>query len=138
MDDDAALQHQVRMGLAERYHAVIDRIVALAPGPDRFVHVQAGLILWLVAALASRRPLTSPAPLLAVILLEAANETMDRLYVGHWNWPDTAGEVAATLAWPVILMLALRLDPRLRGSSHGHDQRSVSAPEKRCESGPSQ
>lgn len=79
-----------------------------SPGPDKFDHTYLGLVIWLGAAMLLRRPLRSFAPILVVVGLELANEAMDRLTVGRWIWPDTLGDVAATLWWPLCLCFLLR------------------------------
>ena len=96
------------MILDHLYHAVAGRIQTLRIGPDKFVHVQAGLAIWSVSAIVLRRPLRSPLPLAVVILAETLNEIADRHYTGSWNWPDTIGDATATWLWPVALFLLLR------------------------------
>lgn len=98
-----------------RYEQAIDWIVRHCPGPDKFVHTYAGLGIWLLAALVSRRPLHSPWTLVPLVALELANETIDRLAHGSWHWPDTLGDVAATWFWPFVLCACLRLFPSLSG-----------------------
>lgn len=93
---------------ALRYEHLIDGIVSICPGPDKFAHICAGLVLWLGSAMLLRRPLRSPLPLAIVVLLEVANECVDRVAHGSWMWRDTLGDAAATWFWPVLLTVALR------------------------------
>ncbi|GGO99347.1 hypothetical protein [Stakelama pacifica] len=102
---------------AVQYHQVINDIVALCPAPDKFAHTYAGLIIWLLSGIFMRRPLWSFLTLVPPVVLEVANEYMDRIVSGSWNWPDTRGDAAATWFWPLILVLAMRYMPWLRGGS---------------------
>lgn len=117
MDDNAALRHPRAMNFAIRYEQAIGWIVSQCPPPDKFAHTYAGLCLWLVSSILLRKPLSSPWPLAAVILAELANECVDRVAHGSWRWPDTIGDVVATLFWPFILMTSLRVFPHLRAAS---------------------
>ena len=83
-------------------------------GSDRAAHLHAGLAIWLIAALILRAPLRSFRPLIVVMAAEAANECIDRVAHGSWRWPDTTGDIISTLFWPIVIMLLLRLAPRLR------------------------
>jgi hypothetical protein len=76
--------------------------------PDQLLHIHAGLIIWLVAAIAIARPLSSPIPLSLVYAAELGNEVLDRLNHGRWM-PDTAGDVINTVVWPTLIWLTLRL-----------------------------
>jgi hypothetical protein len=93
---------------ALRYEQLITWIVSACPAPDKFAHTYAGLGLWLGAAILLRRPLRSPLPLAIVIVLEVANECVDRVAHGGWMWHDTLGDAGATWFWPIVLTAALR------------------------------
>ena len=95
------------------YERGVGWIVGHAGGSDKFVHTHAGLAIWLATSAFSRRPLGSALPLLTVAILEAGNETIDRLAHGSWRWSDTLGDIAATLFWPSVMTLCIRLKPRL-------------------------
>ena len=41
------------------------------------------------------------------------NEVMDRLHYGSWRWPDTLGDVANTLFWPLAICVGIRLRPMI-------------------------
>ena len=75
---------------------------------DSLLHVHAGMVILLLARLATRRSLSTPWPLLVVCAAEFANELLDRLHYGSWRWSDTLGDVANTLFWPTMLCLGLR------------------------------
>ncbi len=92
------------------YHAGVDWIVRESGQTDKFVHIQAGLIIWSLAALVAGRRLGTPVPLIVVGLAEVGNEIMDRLYLGSWNWPDTIRDAAATWIWPLLLSLVLTIE----------------------------
>jgi hypothetical protein len=101
--------HAGGMDLLHAYHVFAETMSGLEIGTDKLIHMNAGLLIWAVAAIGTGRSFRSPLPLLAVALAEAANETADRLTMGSWRIDDTMADVAATLAWPVLLMLALRI-----------------------------
>ena len=84
---------------------------------DDALHVVAGVLLQLAAALALRRQLASPLPWLAVLALELANEASD-LLIEHW--PDRAHQLSEggwdlvmTMVLPTVVLLVARLH-RLR------------------------
>ena len=103
------------MEFFQYYEQVIGWIVSLCPQPDKFAHTYAGLTIWLLTGLLTRRPLSSLRTLVPVICLELANEMVDRVAHGSWQWPDTLRDMAATWFWPFILCFCMRLFPRLRG-----------------------
>ncbi|GGN40090.1 hypothetical protein GCM10011349_00710 [Novosphingobium indicum] len=109
------------MDIFQHYEQTIEWIVSQCPGPDKFAHMSAGLTLWLLAALSTRRPLSSFFTLFPVVIFELANETMDRMAHGTWNWPDTIRDMAATWFWPFLLCLYLRVLPAL--SRRGENRR---------------
>ncbi|NBC35049.1 hypothetical protein GTZ99_00585 [Novosphingobium sp. FSY-8] len=102
------------MTLVHRYIDLTNWLETFVPGPDKFLHVCAGLIIWLVAGMVLRRGLHTPWPMLMVVLAETANECVDRLQYGDWQWAETGADVAATVVWPLVLTLALRYLPVLR------------------------
>ena len=114
---DGAMQHNGPMILISTYERLIDWIIAHAGGADKFAHVSAGLAIWLAAAIFLRRPLYSIRPLIVVAVAEAVNECIDRVAHGSWRWPDTRGDIAATMFWPTVLALALAYVPYLRGQT---------------------
>jgi len=102
------------MRLIADYHHWTGWIVHISGQTDKFVHVQVGLIIWLVGAAITGRRLGSFVPLGVVLLAEIGNEILDRLYYGNWNWPDTIGDAASTWAWPIVLTIVLAIDHRRR------------------------
>lgn len=103
------------MDIFSTYEQAINLIVSLCPQPDKFAHTYAGLAIWLTAGVVLRKPLYSIWPIVPVIALELANETMDRLSQGSWRWPDTLQDMAATWFWPVLLFGCMRFLPVLTG-----------------------
>ena len=101
--------------LAKAYHHAGEVIVTWSGQSDKFVHVHTGLLVWLLAALLLRRPLRSILPFALVAVAELANEALDYVFYGQILWSDTIADVAATLLWPLVLMLALSMNRRLRG-----------------------
>lgn len=96
------------MGLIDTYMRAIDWIGTTTGFPDALLHVHAGLLVMIAAALIARRPLSSPLPLAMVYAAELANEVMDRFAHGHWM-PDTFSDVLNTVYWPTVIYMALQI-----------------------------
>ncbi len=103
------------MNFFQQYEAAIAWIVHLCPQPDKFAHTYAGLLIWLLSGLILRRPLWSIWTLVPVVVLELANEMVDRVAHGSWTWHDTWRDMAATWFWPFVLVACLQLFPALTG-----------------------
>lgn len=97
------------MELVNAYARIIAHITELCGGSDKFAHTYVGLAIWLATLIALRRPLTDWRVLIPLILLEGANEVMDRLAVGSWMVPETLKDIAATLFWPVTIIVLARI-----------------------------
>jgi len=81
------------------------------------LHLIVGVLIWIVAALSSRRPLTSWIPWLWVLAFILWNEAGD-LWNEHWPDPgqqygEGAKDVVLTMFVPTLLMLAARARPDL-------------------------
>ena len=81
------------------------------------LHVIAGVVLLLAAALLLRTSVARPLPLLIVLLVEVANEASDYL-AEIWPHPGMqAGEAAKdlilTMAVPTLIFLAVRYRPKI-------------------------
>ena len=81
------------------------------------IHVLIGVVIWVAAALVSRRPLATWLPLLAVLVLTLLNEAVD-LSVERWpslamQLGESAKDIILTMALPTLLMTAVRLRPNL-------------------------
>jgi len=72
------------------------------------LHIHLGMLAFLVTAVVLRKPLRSPIPFFAVVIVELLNETADRLHTGSWRWPDTIRDVLFTLMWPLAILLLAR------------------------------
>ena len=87
------------------------------------LHVIAGVIVWILIALALRRPLSSGVPLAWLLAVVLFNEVVD-LWVERWPDPsmqygESAKDLMVTMALPALLMALVRLRPQLfvrRGS----------------------
>lgn len=84
---------------------------------DDALHIWAGVAIQLVVALVLRRSIASIWPLVAVMVLELANEAVD-LWVERWpDLSEQLGEgfkdVLLTMALPVVLCLVARFLPAL-------------------------
>jgi hypothetical protein len=94
------------------------------------LHIYVGLATWLVAAWLFRRPLRSYAPLLAVLLVAVLVEVVDLrddwVTRGRLRWWASAHDLANTLFWPTVLLLATRYS-RLFGSRGSEPRRPPEA-----------
>lgn len=122
------LCHRLRHGegrllleVATTYHDLATKLLASSGMSDRAMHVHVGLTLYVAAQLVLRPRRGSFDALLPVVAAELANEVMDRLYFGAWRWDDTLGDIAATLAWPIVLMLVGRVR-RWRWAARRHEK----------------
>lgn len=97
------------------YQQFANWIVAQVGGDDKLAHMVVGLMLWMGSAILLRRSTYSLTPLAVVIAAEAMNECLDRVSYGSWRWTDSSADIAATLAWPVLILLAQRRFPFLCG-----------------------
>jgi diacylglycerol kinase len=81
------------------------------------IHVLIGVVIWVAAALVSRRPLATWLPLLAVLALTLLNEAVD-LSVERWpslamQLGESAKDIILTMGLPTLLMTLVRLRPNL-------------------------
>jgi hypothetical protein len=81
------------------------------------LHVIVGVLVWLVAALVLRRPITSWQPFLWCFAIVLWNETVD-LWVEQWPDPgmqygEGAKDLVLTILVPALLMVSARLRPDL-------------------------
>ena len=97
--------------LPARYHAFVDWIGDGTGLPDTILHIHAGMLVLMLARVATGRSLGSLVPLAVVVAAEAFNEIMDRLLFGSWRWADTSLDIANTLLWPTVICLGIRLRP---------------------------
>jgi len=93
--------------------------------PDMFLHVHAGMIIFIMTRLVTGKSFGRVTPLLAVFCCEMANEVMDRLNYGSWRWIDTGTDIVNTLFWPTIIFLTVRGRPiRVKQRRQRHSYRS--------------
>jgi hypothetical protein len=89
---------------------------SIAFSPDA-LHVMAGALVQLGASLLLRRPLSSLAPWLTVVVIAILNEVVD-LRFPEWPWlaaqiGESAKDILLTLAVPTLLLATTRLLPQL-------------------------
>lgn len=84
---------------------------------EALLHLHIGLAIFVIAALALRRRMRSPWPLLAVALLALGNELVDRLSHDSWRIANSAADLLNTLLWPTVLFLLARRGKRRPGDS---------------------
>jgi hypothetical protein len=97
------------MPVASAYQAVIRWIGSSTGASDSLMHVHAGLAVLLLARLVTGKSLATPVPFAIVCIAELANEAMDRIYHGGWEWTNTGLDILNTLFWPFVLMVGLRI-----------------------------
>ncbi len=81
------------------------------------LHLIVGVLVWIVVALVSRRPLTAWVPWAWTFAFIFWNETVD-LWVERWpdagmQFGEGAKDLALTMLLPTLLMLAARARPDL-------------------------
>jgi hypothetical protein len=81
------------------------------------LHVIVGVLVWLAAAMVSRRPLGHTRPWLWLLALILWNETVD-LWVEQWPEPgrqygECAKDLLLTMLLPTVLLIAIRWRPGL-------------------------
>jgi hypothetical protein len=96
------------MDISATYHSMIDWIIMTTGMSDKVLHIHAGMAIYLIAQLVLRTRRASLNALTIVFAAEAMNETMDRLYSGSWNWPDTLSDFAMTMFWPLMIVIVGR------------------------------
>lgn len=97
------------MDIATLYAGLIRQIGDGTGMADSLLHVHAGMAVLFLTRVVTGRALSSPVPILAVVVAEAANEILDRMYWGSWRWADTSLDIVNTLFWPTVLFVGLRL-----------------------------
>ena len=105
--------------IVRNYIGCVDWIAAQTGFDDALLHVHAGLLIFVLARLVTRRALSSPVPLACVAIAELVNELFDRLHHGRWM-PDTTSDVINTLFWPAVIYVVLRFLP---GKARGKGRR---------------
>lgn len=96
------------MQIVAAYAQFKEQIVAWTSWSDPILHTHVGMLVFVGSAVLLRKPFRSPVPLLVVVLLQALNECLDRINHGSWRWPNTLGDTAFTLFWPVLIFLLAR------------------------------
>jgi hypothetical protein len=97
------------MLVASEYQAIIRWIGSTTGASDSLLHVHAGLAVLLLARLITGKSLATRVPFAIVCIAELANEALDRLYHGSWEWTNTGLDILNTLFWPFVLMVGLRI-----------------------------
>jgi len=96
------------MSIIAKYEFWKNSFAAWTGVNDWLLHSQIGMAIFLLTAVAFRKPLSALLPLIVVALGEGLNEYFDKLTYGSWRWPDTSRDLAFTLAWPLLLYIFTR------------------------------
>lgn len=75
---------------------------------DDLLHVHLGLLIFVLAALVTRRRMRSWWPLGVVTAFAVVNEIVDYLTPGSWSARLSALDLLNTLVWPSVLFLLAR------------------------------
>ena len=94
--------------LAARYAALKDKLATLTGAQEDLLHVHAGLLIFVVAALILRRKMRSPGPLIVVVVFAAANELLDWFGGEPVSPLEPYVDFANTVFWPAILFVIAR------------------------------
>ena len=112
----------IRSGLAEfltSWNAAKVYVEHLTGASHNLLHLFVGLAAWLLIAAVTRRPLSSPIPLVLTLALAGINEAAD-LWAEIWperarqNW-ELAKDLLLTIALPLLVFTVARLWPGLFG-----------------------
>ena len=107
MASDAAAPGTL-MAIALKYEGYKVAFATWANISDRELHTHLGLLVFALVIIVLRRPMRSPWPWLAAVVVEGVNEYFDHLAYGSWRWPDTRIDIIFTLFWPTLLFVAAR------------------------------
>lgn len=75
---------------------------------EDLLHVHAGLLIFVLAALVLRKKMRSPVPLALVVVFALLNEVIDALAGGSSRPIEPYVDFANTIFWPAILFLLAR------------------------------
>jgi hypothetical protein len=109
----------------EAYESTILGIIKSGYIGDKLYHLLAGLIIWLVVALVSRRPLNSWVPLTIIVVVELANEALDVLYGNATVW-GTVTDCVSTWFFPFAISAMIARSARRRPAAASLDDLHLS------------
>ncbi len=87
------------------YHALKTGIETMTGQSPTLLHIHGGLAIYLLFQLALGTRRGSWFALMLLGQIELLNEILDRFHYGSWRFYDTLGDIAATMTWPVLLVL---------------------------------
>lgn len=83
-------------------------LIAYTGAAEDLLHVHAGLLIFVVAALVLRRKMRSPIPLALVAFFAVLNEVFDWLAGGSYRALEPYVDIVNTMFWPTLLFLLAR------------------------------
>ena len=83
-------------------------LTELTGASEDLLHVHAGLLIFVAAALLFRKKMRSPVPLLVVFALACLNELLDVLSGGSNDRFEPVVDIANTVFWPTVLFAIAR------------------------------
>jgi lipoprotein signal peptidase len=90
------------------YGAAKAWLSAYTGASEDLLHIHAGLLIFVVAALVLKKKMRSPVPLALVVVFALLNEVIDYLAGGPQRTLEPYIDFANTVFWPTILFLAAR------------------------------
>jgi len=95
--------------------------IVAATGMDKdALHIYVGLAVFFTVAVFFKKPLRSPWPWFAVLVVAVAGELLDRrddvASVGYWRWKASLHDVINTQFWPAVIMLLARFSSLFQDS----------------------
>ena len=97
------------LGVFAKWYAVQKNWLGGETGASQeLLHVHAGLLIFIIAALVLRRKMRSPVPLAIVIAFAALNEVVDWLSGGPPDSLEPLWDFVNTVFWPFLLFLIAR------------------------------
>ena len=91
------------------FYRPLSSALAMSTGAsDSLLHVHGGMVILLLARVATRRSLATWTPFLFVLAAAIAKEVADRIAHGSWRMADSGLDILNTIFWPFVLMVGLR------------------------------
>lgn len=92
-----------------QYELIKDWIAPVGGAGRTLIHIHFGLFFFLTGAAFSRRRLRAWPVLLALLVLQVANEFADLAFkwpdIPRWLWADTFFDTLNTMLWPTLIFL---------------------------------
>lgn len=91
-----------------------EQVRAATGSTESLLHVHAGLLIFVVAALLLRKRMRSPLPIALVVIFALANEAVDGLRGRPATGLEPLIDIVNTIWWPAVLFVLARRWPDRR------------------------